>query len=197
VTQSTILETALLAAGALAWVTGPCRAQSHASRQTEQELAAHRDVARTHLKGELLAGYNKALTQSSSSALAGAEGIRTDAEAVAQCNAVLEKLVPHLQKQTALLKREYQRLLRENQALHAEYARLQNLPKWAQKYQLEADYQRKLARHLVAYRIYVAERQARGPMLLGMTFCLRVIQKHDPALGARWAHVIGRLQTGR
>jgi hypothetical protein len=196
-TRSTVIKTAWLAAGALAWVTGLCQAQSPASGHTEQESATHRDIAKSHLKGELLAGYNKALRQSSSAALAGAEGIRADAEAAAQCNAVLEKMVPHMQNWTARMKREYQRLLSENQALHAEYARLQKLPKWAQKYQLEADYQRKLARHLVAYRVYLAQRQARGSMLLGMRYCLRVIQKHDPALAARWSSAIGRLQAGR
>jgi hypothetical protein len=196
-TRTAILKAALLAAGALAWVTGHCQAQSHASRQTEQELAAHTDIAKTYPKGELLEGYNKALTQSSSTVLAGADRIRADAAAVAQCNAVLEKTIPHMQKWTVQMRRQYQRLQRENQALYAEYARLQNLPKWAQKYQLEADYQRRLARHVVAYRIYLAQRQARGLMLLDMTFCLRIIQKHDPALGARWAGEISRLQAGR
>jgi hypothetical protein len=196
-TRTSILKAALLAAGALAWVTAHCQAQSHASRQIEQELAAHKDIAKTHLKGELLEGYNEALTQSSSTVLAGADRVRADAAAVAQCNAVLEKTIPHMQKWTVQMRRQYQRLQTENQALYAEYARLQNLPKWAQKYQLEADYQRRLARHLVAYRIYLAQRQARGPMLLGMTFCLRIIQKHDPVLGARWAGEISRLQAGR
>jgi hypothetical protein len=196
-TRTSIIKTALLAAVALAWLTDHCQAQNHAARQTDQEPTAHKDIAKTHLKGKVLEGYNKALTQSPSAALAVADGIRADAEAVAQCNAVLEKMVPHIQRWNAVMKREYQKLRSENQALRAEYARLQTLPKWAQKSQLEADYQRKLARHLVAYRVYLAQRQARGPMLLGMTFCLRVIQKHDRALGARWAGEIGRLQAGR
>src|SRR5262245_31836344 len=190
-------NTALLAAVALVAVAGLCQAQTPASRQTEQGPTAHHDFAKAHLKGEVLKGYNRALTQSLSAALAGADRVRVDAEAAAQCNAFLAKMVPYMQKWTARMKREYGRLLNENQALRAEYARLHNLPKWAQKYQLEADYQRKLARHLVAYRIYLAQRQARGPMLLGMMFCVRIIQKHDPALGARWAGEIRRLQVAR
>jgi hypothetical protein len=196
-TRSSIIKTALLAAGALVGVAGLCLAQTRASHHAEQELGTHKDIAKAHLKGEVLEGYNKALTQSPSAALAGADRVRVDAAAAAQCNAFLEKMLPYMQKWTARMKREYGRLLSENQALHAEYARLQNLPKWAQKYQLEADYQRKLARHLVAYRIYLAQRRARGPMLLGMMFCARIIQKHDPALGARWASEISRLQAAR
>jgi hypothetical protein len=196
-TRSSIIKTALLAAGALVAVAGLCQAQTPASRQPEQELPAHKEFAKAHLKGEVLEGYHRALTQSPSAVLAGADHVRVDAEAAARCNAFLEKMVPSMQKWTARLKREYGRLLSENQALHAEYARLRNLPKWAQKYQLEADYQRKLAHHLVAYRIYLAQRQARGPMLLGMMFCARIIQKHDPALGARWAGEIRRLQAAR
>jgi hypothetical protein len=196
-TRSSILKMVLLAAGALVGVAGLCQAQTPASRQTEEEQTAHRHFAKAHLKGEVLDGYNKALTQSPSAALAVADRVRVDAEAAAQCNAFLEKMVPYMQKWTSRMRREYGRLLNENQALRAEYARLQNLPKWAQKYQLEADYQRKLARHLVAYRIYLAQRQARGPMLLGMMFCARIIHKHDPALGARWAGEIRRLQAAR
>jgi hypothetical protein len=34
-------------------------------------------------------------------------------------------------------------------------------------------------------------------MLLGMMFCARIIQKHDPALGAHWAGEISRLRAAR
>jgi hypothetical protein len=196
-TRSSMIKATVLAGAALLWATGLCLAQSHASRQTEQELAAHKDLAKTHLKGELLDGYNKALTQTPSAALAGADRIRVDAEAVAQCNAFLVKTVPHMHMWALRMRREYSRLQSENQALHAEYARLQNLPKWAQKYQLEAIYQQKLARHIVAYKIYLAKRQAGKAMLLGITFCLRIIQQHDPQLGARWAGEMSRLQVAR
>ncbi len=196
-TRSSMFTTALLVAGALWEGASLCQAQTHASGATERALAAHKDIAKTHLKGALLEGYNQALTQTSAAALAGADRIRADADTVAQCQAVLEKTVPHMQQWTVQLRREYRRLQGENQALHAEYARLQNLPKWSQKYQLEAAYQRKLAPHIVAYRIYLAKSQARKAMLIGMTFCARVIQKHDPQLGARWAGEISRLQVAR
>ena len=196
-TRSSMPKTALLACGALLGVAGLCQAQTHASRQTEQELADHKDVAKAHLKGKLLDGYNKALTQAPSAVLAGADRIRVDAEAVAQCHAFLEKVVPQMQTWTLRIRREYQRLLSENQALHVEYARLRNLPKWAQKYQLEAAYHQKLARHVVAYRIYLAKSQAWKATLLGVTFCVGIIQKHDPKLGARWAGEIRRLQAAR
>jgi hypothetical protein len=196
-TRSAMITTALLVAGALCAGAGLCQAQTHASGATERALAAHKDIAKTYLKGALLEGYNQALTQTSAAALAGADRIRADADAVAQCQAVLEKTVPHMQKWTVQLRREYRRLQGENQALHAEYARLQNLPKWTQRYQLEASYQRQLARHIVSYRVYLAQRQPRAPMLLGMMFCARITQKGDPQLGARWAGEISRLQAVR
>src|SRR5262249_17903765 len=115
-TRSSIIKTALLAGGAGLWVTGLCQAQTDASRRTEQELAAHKVIAKAHLKGELLDGYNKALTQGSSTALVGADRIQADAQAAAQCNAFLEKTVPHLQKWSLELRREYRRLQSENRA---------------------------------------------------------------------------------
>jgi hypothetical protein len=102
-----------------------------------------------------------------------------------------------MQKWSVRMGRQYQQLQSDNQALHAEYARLQNLPKWAVWYQLQASYQRKLARHLVSYQVHTAQSQARAPMLLGMMFCARVIQKHDPKLGARWIDEIRRIQAMR
>lgn len=194
-TRSSIIKTALLAGGALLGVTGLCQAQVHTSRETEQVLAAHKDIAKTHLKGELLDGFNKALTQNPSAGLDHADRIPVDAEAVAQCNAVLEKMLPHLQKWSLQVGREYRRLQSENRALHAEYARLKTLPKWAVKYQLEASYHRKLARHVVAYKVYLAEDRARQAMLLEMGFCVRIIQRHDPKLGAKWAAEQQKLLT--
>lgn len=196
-TRSSMIKAAWLVGGMLAWVPGPGQAQPQAARQTEQELAAHRDVAKATLKGELLEGYHRALTRTPGAALAGADRIRSDAEAVAQCNALLEKALPQMQQWTIRLMREYHRLLSENQALRAEYARLQNLPKWAQKYQLEASYHQRLARHILGSRAYVAKRQARKAILLGMTFCARIIQRYDPKLGARWAGEISQLQARR
>jgi hypothetical protein len=196
-TRSSMTKTALLVGGALLWVMGlgPARAQS--SRESDKVMANHKGIAKTHLKGELLSGFNKALTQSSAADLHQADRIRVDAEAAARCNAFLEKTVPYLQKSSLELGREYRRLRSENQALHAEYARLKNLHKSAPKYQLEATYHQKVARHLVAYRIYLAKIQARKAMLLGMTFCVRIIQKHDPALGARWAAEMSKLLAAR
>jgi hypothetical protein len=196
-TRSSRIKTVLLAGGALLGVTGLCQAQTHTSRQTEQHLAAHRDIAKAHLKGELLDGYNKALTRGSPVDLSEADRIRVDAEAVAQCNAVLEKTFPHFHQWSLQLRREYYRLHSENRALHAEYARLKNLPKWAVRYELESSYDRRLAEHVIAYRIYLAKHRARDAMLLGMMFCIRVIQRHDPALGAQWSGQMRALLAGR
>jgi hypothetical protein len=196
-TGSSLTKTVLLAGGALLGVTGLCQAQTYTSRQTEQELAAHKDIAKANLKGELLEGYNKALTRGSPADLNEADRIRVDAEAVAQCNAVLEKAFPHFQQLSLRMRREYRRLQSENQALRAEYSRLKSLPKWAARYQLESSYDRRLAQHVVAYKIYLAKNRARNAMLLGLTFCIRVIQRHDPALGARWSGRMRALLAGR
>jgi hypothetical protein len=184
---SAMTKAAMLAGVALLGMPDLGLAQAPRSRDTEHALAAHRDAAKAHMKGELLDGFNKALTQNASAALSAADRVRADAEAVAQCNAVLEKTFPQFQKWSTEVGREYRRLSSENRALRAEYERLRALPKWAPRYQLEAHYNRRLARHVVAYRVYLAKDQARRSMLLGEAFCIRVIQKHDPALGAKWS----------
>src|SRR5438552_78773 len=112
-TWSAMTKTTLLAGAALLGVPSLCPAQIHTSRETEQALAIHKDIAKTHLKGELLDGFNKALTQNASEDRSQADRIRVDAEAVAQCKAVLEKTVPHFQRLSLELGREYRRLQSE------------------------------------------------------------------------------------
>jgi hypothetical protein len=147
------------------------------------------------MKGDVLEGFNKAVSQSPAAVTDKANRIRVDAETVAQCDAALTKMYPILKTWSLELGRDYRRLQRENQDLHAEYARLKTLPKWAQKQQLEATYHHKLARHIVAYRVYLAKNQARKAVMIGMDFCIQTINKRDPTLGAKWADAMQKLRV--
>jgi hypothetical protein len=170
---------------------GVCLAQTHAHQHAEQVLSFHRELAKVYMKGELLEGFNKALIHRSPQQEA--DRIRGDAQAVTQCDAVLQELLPSFEKLSRELRQEYKRLAAVNHELRVEHARLRTLPKWAERYRLAASYQSKLARYHADYEVYLAKSEARRALLFGMQFCVHVIWKRDAALGARRARELRTL----
>ncbi len=177
--RSVRTRTAFVSLVILLGTSGHGHAQIHAQHHTDLVLLEYKEIARTTMKGELLAGFNKALSLSPSAVLDQARRIRGDANTVAQSNAVLQKALPLYQKLSFELRQEYGRLARENQELRAEHARLRTVPKWSQRSQLDAAYRARLGHYQRDYQVYLAKSEARRAVVNGMHFCAYIIKQRD------------------